>query len=68
MGAGDAVDDLGVIRRVFENRRFELKQPSDVTGGSRGVPSLKEGGGCGVTVGAQLAVLGYQIVDERDPS
>ena len=63
----DAVDDLRVDRRILDDRPFELKQLWKVVCGRRGVPRLDERRRCGVAEGAQLAILGDQIVNERDP-
>jgi hypothetical protein len=67
MRLGDAVDDLRIDRRVFDDHRFELEQSPDVVCGRRSVPCLDERCSCYVAERAQLAVLGDQIIDERDP-
>ena len=67
MRSGDAIDDLGVRRCVFEDASFELKQLGDVARNGRVIPRLKENRRGRIAHSAQLAILGYQVVDQGDP-
>ena len=42
MRSSDAIDDLGVGRRIFQDASFKLKQLGDVACGSGGIPRLKK--------------------------
>lgn len=62
----DRVYDLVGVGGI-EDFCFELQQVPRVVRGHRCVPAMYEGGRGGVPVRTQLAILGDQIADSRDP-